>query len=143
MFKNYFRTAFRNLNRNRSYAFINIAGLAVGVAACLLLFLVIQYEKSFDNFHQNKDRIYRVSTRFNSPEGVSYSRGTCFPAGKQLPLDYPELEHVASIVGAQGGLLTIVDEKNRPTQSKFKEPGLFFAEPQFFDIFNFPFLAGN
>src|SRR5258708_39294269 len=102
MFKNYFKTAFRNLSRNKSYAFINVAGLGVGVAACLLIFLVIQYENSFDNFHANKERIYRISTRFNTPDGFTYTRGTCFPAGKQLPLDYPELEHVASIVHAQG-----------------------------------------
>ena len=143
MFKNYLRTAFRNLSRNRSYAFINIAGLAVGVAACLLIFLVIQYENSFDNFHANKERIYRVATRYNGPDGITYSRGTVMPAGKQLLLDYPELQHVASIMGAQGDQLTIVDENNRPTQAMFKEKGLFFAEPQFFNIFNFPFLAGD
>jgi len=143
MFKNYLRTAFRNLSRNRSYAFINVVGLAVGVAACLLIFLVIQYEKSFDNFHKNKERIYRVATRYNGPDGITYGRGSALPAGKQLRLDYPQLQKVASIMGSQGDQLTIVDEYNRPTESKFKEQGLFFAEPQFFEIFNFPFLAGN
>ena len=143
MFKNYLRTAFRNLSRNRSYAFINVVGLAVGVAACLLIFLVIQYEKSFDNFHKNKERIYRVAVRYNGPDGITYGRGSALPAGKQLRLDYPQLQKVASIMGSQGDQLTIVDEYNRPTESKFKEQGLFFAEPQFFEIFNFPFLAGN
>ena len=143
MFKNYFSTAFRNLSRNRSYAFINVVGLAVGVAACLLIFLVIQYEKSFDNFHKNKERIYRVAMRYNGPDGITYDRGSALPAGKQLRLDYPQLQNVASIMGSQGDQLTIVDENNRPTESKFKEQGLFFAEPQFFEIFNFPFLAGD
>ncbi len=68
MFRNYLKTAFRSLRRNKGYAFINVAGLAVGIAACLLLFLVIQYENSFDNFHSDKDRIYRVSMHFNTPE---------------------------------------------------------------------------
>ena len=120
-----------------------MAGLAVGIAACLLLFLVIQYENSFDNFHPGKDRIYRVSIYFNTPDGVSYTGGTCFPAGKQLPLDYPQLEHVASICSAQGGQLTILNENSHQPEAKFNEDGLFFAEPQFFDIFHFPFIAGN
>ena len=51
MFKNYFKTAFRNFKRNKSYALINTLGLAVGIAACFLIFLVVQFESSFDNFH--------------------------------------------------------------------------------------------
>ncbi len=70
-------------------------------------------------------------------------RGTCFPAGKQLPLDFPQLEKVASIYSAQGNQVTILDENSHQPQAKFKEEGLFFAEPQFFDIFHFPFIAGN
>lgn len=56
-----------NLKRNKSYAFLNTLGLAVGIAACLLLFLVIQYETSFDNFHPKKASIYRIGTEFISP----------------------------------------------------------------------------
>ena len=143
MFRNYFKTAFRSLRRNKGYTFINVAGLAVGITACLLLFLVIQYENSFDNFHADKNRIYRIATHFNTPDGINYSRGACFPAGKQLPLDYPQLEQVASIFSAQGNQLTVLNENSHRPQAKFKEEGLFFAEPQFFDIFNFPFIAGN
>ncbi|XHR97182.1 helix-turn-helix domain-containing protein [Mucilaginibacter sp. UC70_90] len=62
MFKNYFKIALRNLIRNKSYATINITGLAIGIAACLLIFLIVQYETSFDSFHPNKDRIYRIVT---------------------------------------------------------------------------------
>lgn len=144
MFKNYFKTAIRNLRRNKGYAFVNITGLAVGVAACLLIFLVIQYETSFDNFHANKDRIYRVSKHFNRQGGGSgNTRGVCFPAGKQLPIDYPQLEHVASLYDASGDQLTAMDENGRSTQKKFKQDGLFFIEPQFFSIFNFPFVTGD
>lgn len=144
MLKNYFKTALRNLRRNKSYSFINITGLAVGIAACLLIFLVIQYETSFDNFHNNKEQIYRVSKRFIKDDGgAGYSRGICFPASKQLLLDYPQLEHVASILSAQGDQLTVMDESGHTTPKKFKEDGLFFTEPQFFSIFNFPLLSGN
>jgi len=143
MLKNYFKTALRNLRRNKGYAFINITGLAIGVAACILIFLVIQYETSFDNFHNNRDHIYRIGTAFHGPDGVRYTRGICFPAGKQLKLDYPQVEKVASIFGQQGDQVTVMDETGKPTKKKFNEKGLFFIEPAFFEIFNFPFLAGD
>ena len=143
MLKNYFKTAFRNLVRNKGYAFINITGLAVGIAACLLIFLVIQFETSFDDFHQNRESIYRIGSVFKTADGTGYSRGTAYPVGKQLHIDYPQIEKVASISGAQGEQITVMDENNHPTQKKFNENGLFFAEPQFFDIFNFPLLAGD
>ena len=60
MLKNYFKTAFRNLVRNRNYTVLNIAGLAVGIAVCMVIFIIIQFQSSFDNFHAKKDRIYRV-----------------------------------------------------------------------------------
>ena len=79
MVKNYFKTAYRNLLRNKSYALINTLGLAVGIAACLLIFLVVQFESSFDNFHIKKNSIYRVGTEFHNQDGVSYSDGIAFP----------------------------------------------------------------
>ena len=142
MFRNYLKTAFRSLQRHKIYTFINVAGLAVGIAAFLLIFQVIQYENSFDNFHPDKDRIYRVSVHFNTPEGIRWNRGICFPADKQLRLDYPQLERVASIYAADGKQLTILDQSNH-TLNKFKETGLFYTEPQFFEVFNFPFIAGD
>ena len=143
MFKNYFKIAWRNINRNRAYALMNMTGLAVGVAACLLIFLVIQFETSFDDFHANRERIYRIASKFKLPDGIHYSGGTCFPAAKQLRIDYPQLENVSSILASPGDQITVMDENNRPTQKKFSEDGLFFIEPHFFEMFNFPFLAGN
>ncbi len=60
MIKNYLKTAWRTLVRNKSYAAINVIGLAIGMAACLLIFVLVNFETSFDNFHPNKERIYRV-----------------------------------------------------------------------------------
>ena len=89
MLKNYFKTAFRNLRRNRAYAAINVAGLAIGIAASLLLFLVIRYESSFDDFHSKKENIYRVGSEFHTQDGLSYSPGIAFPAAKAIRLDFP------------------------------------------------------
>ena len=97
MFKNYLKTAFRNLKRNKSYAIINVLGLTVGVAASLLIFLVIQYETSFDNFHKKKNSIYRVGTEFHTQDGVGYSDGIAFPVAPALRIDFPQIKEVASI----------------------------------------------
>lgn len=140
MFKTYFKTAIRNLKRNKSYAIINVSGLAVGIAACLLLFLVIQYETSFDNFHKNKENIYRVITEFHSQDGVGYSDGVCFPAGNAIRLDFPHIKQVASIYRDEGQV-TVLDGKT--TIKKLEEENFYYTEPEFFDIFNFGFLSGN
>jgi hypothetical protein len=94
MLKNYVLTAYRNLLRNKGFAAINIIGLAVGIAACLLIFVVIHFETSFDTFHKKRDRIYRVSTEFNNPDGKGYSAGAPLPVAEGLRLDYPQLEKV-------------------------------------------------
>jgi putative ABC transport system permease protein len=90
MFYNYFKTAFRNLLRNKGYAAINIVGLAVGVAAYLLIFLVIQFETSFDNFHTKKNEIYLLGTELHSQDGLSYTDGSAFPVGPQIRIDFPQ-----------------------------------------------------
>lgn len=143
MFKNYFKTAIRNLKRYKGYAFINILGLAVGIAACLLIFLVLQFETSFDNFHSNSKNIYRVVSEFNSPDGKFHSPGVPFPVAPTLRLDFPQLKKTTAIFGQNNEQISIPQEGNEPPK-KFKEDrGIFFAEPQFFDIFNFPLLSGE
>lgn len=141
MLRNYFKTAIRNLLRNKSYAAINIIGLAVGIAACLLIFLVVQFELSFDTYHAKKDKIHRVVSEFNTAEGVFHSSGVPFPVAPALRIDYPDMK-VAAIFGAQGEQITVEQEGVAP--KKFlEENGIFFAEPQFFDMFDFPLLAGD
>jgi predicted permease len=140
MFKNYFKTAFRNFQRNKSYALINTLGLAVGIAACLLIFLVVQFESSFDNFHPQKNNIYRVGTEFHNQDGVSYSAGVAFPVANGLRIDFPQIKEVASIY-RNGGQITVEDPANQ--EKKLQEDNFYYAEPQFFSIFNFPFLSGD
>ena len=97
MLKNYFKTAWQNLRSHKAYVAMNTIGLAVGIAACLLIFLLIQYETSFDNFHKNKERIYRVAAATKTKDGMNYSKGSAFPVAEGLRTDYPQLEHVARI----------------------------------------------
>ena len=141
MIKNYFKTAFRNLLRNKAYAATNITGLAVGIAACLLIFIVIQYETSFDTFHKKKDRIYRVVSEFKSPDGTFHSPGVPFPVTEALRIDFKQLNKVAAIF-QDNGLVTVPQENKNDPPKKFQEKGVFFAEPQFFEMFDFGWLGG-
>src|SRR6201999_3065836 len=102
MLRNYIKTAWRNLLRNKSYAAINIAGLSIGIAACLLIFLIVQYETSFDNFHVNKDHIYRVCTLSKDPDGNHLESGVPLPISEGLRADFPELKQVAEILQNDG-----------------------------------------
>ncbi|WP_419698061.1 ABC transporter permease [Mucilaginibacter sp. NFX135] len=145
MFRNYLKIAQRNLVRNISYTAINITGLAVGIAVCMMIFIIIQYQTSFDNFHSGNNRIYRVLTEYHHAESanVSYGKDLPLPIPRGLKTAFPEIEQVAPVFASQNDQLLIVDN-NGNTEKKFKEQrGVFFAGPSFFKIFNFPLLAGS
>lgn len=140
MFKNYFLTAVRNLRRNKAYATINVVGLSIGIAASLLLFLVLQFETSFDNFHQKKERIYRLGTQLHDQDGVNYTGSVSFPTAPALRIDFPQIRDVAAIF--KNGVQVTIDEGKKGLK-KLNEDNYFYAEPQFFNIFNFSWLAGS
>lgn len=141
MIRNYFKTAWRSLLRNKSYAAINIAGLAIGIAACLLIFLIVNFETSFDNFHANKDHIYRVVTISHGMDGVHTESGSPLPLADGLRADFPELKEVAEIFRNDGSHYSVQNADG--SKKKFKEDDAYYAEPQFYEIFNFGWLAGD
>ncbi len=144
MLKNYIKIALRSFARNKSNTVINVIGLAVGIAACLLIFLVINYELSFDSFHHDKNNIYRVASVRHSPQGNRYSSGAPFPVAEALRLDYPLIKEVADIYQVKKAQIIVSAENYTGYKEKFiEEKGAFFCEPQFFDIFNFVWLAGS
>ncbi|ULQ51763.1 FtsX-like permease family protein [Flavihumibacter fluvii] len=145
MFKNYVKTAFRALNRNRNYAIINITGLAVGIAVCMMIFIIIQFQTSFDNFHPNKDRIYRVLTEYHH-EGsavIDYGKDVPFPLPAGLKSAFPQIEQVAQVWASHNDQL-LIPGNNGTTSKSFKEDkGVFFTSPAFFKMFDYPLLAGS
>ncbi|MEO7802712.1 MAG: ABC transporter permease, partial [Ginsengibacter sp.] len=145
MFKNYFKTAFRSLSRNRNYTIINVAGLAVGIAVCMMIFIIIQYQTSFDNFHAKKERTYRVLTEYHHLDAatISYGKDVPFPMPAALKTVFPQIEQVAPIFASQDDQL-LIPGNNGTTVKTFKEQrGVFFTEPSFFNMFDFPLLAGS
>ncbi|MBK0381066.1 ABC transporter permease [Mucilaginibacter segetis] len=140
MIKSYIKIAWRNLRRNKAYAFINITGLSLGIASSILIFILIDYHLSFDDFHKNSDRIYRVVTEWHD-ETIDRSAAVPQPLGKALRNDFTFGEKVARSVSFHNPLITLPNEKEI---KKFAEKdGVAFTEPEFFDIFNFPLIKGN
>src|SRR6266513_648986 len=145
MIKNYFKTAFRNLIRNKNYTLINIAGLAAGIAICLVIFIVIRYERSFDNYHKKKDRIYRVLTEYHhadSPD-IFYGKGVPSPLPAALKANFPQAEKVAAVYSEGNDQIQVLDDNGEPVKKFKEEKGVFFTEPSLFDIFDFKWLAGS
>ena len=134
-----FRIAVRQAVRNKEQTIIKIAGLAVGIAVCLVIFLVVRFETSFDDFHPSRNHIYRVVSVFKTSQGIGYESGVPFPTASALRHDYPQLKNVASILSLGGdGLITL------RTGKKFQETNsILYAEPQFFDMFAFHWLSGD
>ncbi|MGO4294283.1 ABC transporter permease [Chitinophaga sp. RAB17] len=146
MVKNYLRITFRNLFGNKEHALINIFGLTVGITVCLLTFLVIRFVSSFDNFHHNRDHIYRVVSVFKTPNGLNYEPGVSFPTGPTLRQEYGDMVKVASILSLGGnGQINVLNNLNDASVAqKFKEEsGILYAEPEFFDLFDFKWLSGD
>ncbi len=143
MFKNYFKIACRNLVRHKGYAAINISGLAVGIAACLLLFLVVSYELSYDKFQPNYKRIYHVVTQDKFSDGITYNPGVPVAALDALRLQIPGVLF-ACINSTYGSQVTVNTAQNISSDKKFiEETGIFFCEPAFFQVFNYQWLSGN
>ena len=144
MIKNYIKIAWRNLSRRKGYSAINIAGLSVGIAACLLIFVVISYELSYDTFQPDYNNIYRVVTSNKQANDVTYNPGTANPAAMAIRLDLPQAK-TAAVESSYGSQITVPSGSgNNLNDKKFTENvGVVFIEPQFFDIFKWDWLSGK
>ena len=138
MFKNYLKIAWRNIKRYKSYSFINITGLAIGMAVCILILFFVQDELSFDTHHEHKDRIYRLERQFYAADG-SVRHGFCTLAPSFVPLlesDFPEMEHVVRMLGSGNTMVSIGD-------NNFIEERFYFAEQDIFEVFTIPLIHGD
>ena len=137
MFKNYLKITIRNLIRNKMYSFLNIAGLAIGIASCILILLYIQDELSFDRFHEKADRIYRVNTHFEIPERELHFASTAHIQGPMLKAEFPEVENY--VVLNRYGSRKIIRYKD----TTFYEEKFLYAEHTLFDVFSFKLIKGS
>ncbi|CAG5003456.1 hypothetical protein DYBT9275_03157 [Dyadobacter sp. CECT 9275] len=137
MLKNYFRIAYRNLLRYKTFSLINITGIAIGLSCFLLLALYVKDELSYDRHHSNADRIYRLSRTFLAKDGtVSLRLGHAAPPfGPLIKQDFPEVEEVVRMLGT-GALITYGEHV-------FNEENMYAAEQNIFKVFSFNVLQGN
>src|SRR3954454_8900242 len=137
MFKNYFKIAWRNTMRHKQYSAINILGLAIGIAASVLILQYVTFELSYENFQVNKDRIYRVQQdRYDNGKLSTQWAAGAYAVGNSFKDAIPEVEDYAKVVG--NGRVT-AEIKNHP----IKIEKVFFASSSFFNMFTYPLLGGN
>ncbi|MBW8324906.1 MAG: ABC transporter permease [Prolixibacteraceae bacterium] len=135
MLRNIFTTAYRSLLKNKSHSLLNMIGLTLGITSCLLIFLTIRYELSFDNFHSNADRIYRITTTIHN-ESADYFPGASYPVGETVRDEFAEFEKVSTVYFEEEGIV-------KANNQIYKEKGIAYISPEFFDIFSFDWLVGN
>ncbi len=137
MFKNYLTITFRKMFRQKGYTFINISGLALGLACSLLIIAYITTELSYDKYHKNADRIFRLGTEFNVGTMKGKFAVSNLPIGPILKKDYPEVVNAARF--RRFDYRTLVAYQNKT----FFEENIFFSDNSVFEIFTYPFLKGD
>ncbi|OQP64268.1 hypothetical protein A3860_20035 [Niastella vici] len=136
MFKNYFKTAWRNLLKNKLFSLINIAGLSVGIAACLLILQYVSFQLSFDRFNKNVDNIYRVTNdRYQNGKLIQHGTITYSAIGKAMQDDFPEVINHARVRPSYGILIN--GEKKLGGQSGFG------VDNSFLSMFSYPLITGD
>ncbi|MFC2112427.1 ABC transporter permease [Bacteroidota bacterium] len=136
MIRNYLMVTVRNLLKNRISSFVNIAGLAIGMAAFILIIQFVRFELSYDNFHEKADRIYRVQQdRYNKGELTTQWAAGCSAVGQALFSNFPEVENFTRFQ-IWNGVFSY-------GENKFREEKIYMADTSFFEVFSFKLLAGN
>ncbi|GAB3990925.1 ABC transporter permease [Spirosoma daeguense] len=137
MLQNYFKIAWRNLIRNKAFSAINILGLAIGVAACLLILQYVTFELSYDNFHAKGDRIYRViQDRYDKGKLSTQWAGGAQAAGNSFKAAFGEVEDYVKVLKRRAVIADYGDKS-------MKVERVFIASESFFKIFSYPLLAGD
>lgn len=141
MLSNYFKIALRTLRKNRAFAALNILGLGLSVACCTLIFMLVRHHLSIDQFHPHLERVAMIGTE-SRMERVEKEGNVPYPMGEALRQEYAFLEKTAMISGRGNSLITVSEPGQAP--AKFmEESARAVAEPELFEIFDFPLSQGN
>src|SRR6266480_7648278 len=137
MLKNYLKTAWRNLIKNKTFSLINIAGLAIGMAACLLILQYVNFELSYDQFNKNSNDIYRVvNDRYQNGKLVQHGTITYSAIGKAMQDDFPEVVNHVRVEPYGRVILTYNDKK-------FGDQEALAVDNSFLTMFSFPITTGD
>lgn len=136
MFKNYLKIAFRSLWKQKSYSFINVMGLAIGLACCIVILVYVNHELSYDKHHDKSDRIYRVVSKIDFSGNYLELASAPAPMGPTLKQDFPEVEEFVRF-RPRGSYLVRRDDSN------IKEEDVVFADASVFSVFSMPMMYGD
>ncbi len=136
MLKNYFKIFLRNLRKYKGYSFINVLGFSVGLACCILISMYVFDELSYDRFHENSDRIYRVAVHRKYPNRDIFYAISPTPLASTLEADFPEVEHATMFVHFRSVIFKYKDKV-------FEENRGIIAAPNFFSVFSLPLIEGD
>jgi putative ABC transport system permease protein len=138
MFRNYWRTAWRMLAKNKGFTIVNIGGLAIGLTACIVILQYVGFERSFDKFHPKAEHIYRVTKKhFNQGVMDDHSAMTFTATGPEMQRAFPEIEMATTVSEIYGsGVVSYGDVK-------FNEDKIVYADSAFLKMFDFPVIEGN
>ena len=142
MIINFFKITLRNLLKNKSQTFINIGGLTLGFVCTLVIFLVIQFEFSYDAYHRDNDRIYRVVRQEQEFGEVRYDRGVPYPMPEAMRNDFSNIEAL-TIVDVNFGTPVLSVEQKDGSVRRFKQNNVGFVHNDYFKIFTYEWLTGN
>lgn len=135
MFRNYIKTAFRNILREKSSTFINLAGLTLGITCSIILFLIVDFHKSFDTFHAKRDRIYRLAHISEGNNGRDYQPGVPSVLPDVFRLDFPEAEAVI-FTSYRSDALVLIPQQGTESKKFQEERGVVYTEPNYFKMFD-------
>jgi putative ABC transport system permease protein len=136
MFRNYIKTAFRSLKKNKGFTAINVLGLALGLAVCLLIVFYVIDELSYDGFNVNADRIYRINNEIKFGGNDATYATSPAPFAAAVAREFPDVEHVVRF--RQNGGLSI-----KKGAQNIQESHVIYADPDIFSVFTFPMIGGN
>jgi putative ABC transport system permease protein len=145
MTNNHFKIAWRSISRNKVYTGINVLGLSLGICACLIIYLITSFELSYDTFHPDKERIYRVVASLRNASGVEDSEAGTIPAlPKTMRNELAGFESVTAFYN-YAFKVTIPDGSKSPKKFEASQEisDIVITDPQYFDIFKYKWLAGN
>nr|WP_293837396.1 ABC transporter permease [uncultured Arsenicibacter sp.] len=131
MIRNYFKIAWRTLLHQKGYSLINVTGLALGLAACIVISLIVRNELTYDSYHKKADRTYRMTVH-----GLDYNPSVSFAVAPAFRTDFPEAEHVSQFFYRPEGMI-------KAGNQRFSEKGFAFADSAFSQVFDFNWLAGD
>jgi putative ABC transport system permease protein len=136
MIQSFFIAAIRNLKKNRLYSAINVLGLALGVGCCIIIFVIVRYETSFDNYHSKANRIYRVNWYQETAQGGQFNGCNYSPLAEAIRSEVTGLEAVT-------GVYCLYAYQFSKGGNLFEDKYAFFVDQHYFDVFDVAWIAGN